>query len=221
MILDTSVRVTDLAIILATFLGPFFGVWAQGELERRRGRAKEQQRIFNVLMATRATSVSPARVEALNGIPIVFYGENQEDKAVIQAWRDLLHHFDRASSQEWTNQPDAWESRRKDLEIAMLRRIGACVGYDFPELDLKTFHYFPTALVDRISDEEKIRRGMAGLFTGKGRLPLDLGVNPVVAGDHASMLHSLARILADKERLPIELPPAPPQPPAPPAAPRR
>lgn len=206
MVFDTSVKVTDLAIVLATFLGPIFAVWSQGELERRRARRNEQQRLFNVLMGTRATWLSPVRVEALNSIPIVFHGEKRAYKSVNQSWRDLLHHFDHATSPEWVDQGKAWESRRLDLEIAMLRRIGTCIGYDFPELDLKTLHYFPTGLGDRIGDETAIRRGLADLLNGKKRLPLDLGVNEAVASDHASMLHSLARILANKERLPVELP---------------
>ncbi len=209
MVLDTSVKVTDLAIVFATFLGPIFAVWSQGELERRRARKTEQQRLFNVLMGTRAAWLSPARVEALNSIPIVFYGDKRAHKDVNQSWRDLLHHFDRATAPEWVDQGKAWESRRVDLEIAMLRRIGACLGYDFPELDLKTLHYFPTGLGDRIGDETAIRRGLANILNGKGRLPLDLGVNESVAADHASLLHSLARILADKDNLPVAVQKAP------------
>ncbi|KPD18825.1 hypothetical protein ADM96_08225 [Burkholderia sp. ST111] len=205
MVLDTSVKVTDLAIVMATFLGPVFAVWSQGALERRRARRNEQQRLFNVLMGTRATWLSPVRVETLNSIPIVFYGAKRAHKDVIQAWRDLLHHFDRANSPEWKDQGSAWESRRLDLEIAMLRRIGACVGYDFPELDLKTLHYFPTGLGDRIGDETAIRRGLADLLSGKKRLPLDLGVQETVAKDHASMLQSLARILGGKDSLPVDV----------------
>jgi hypothetical protein len=135
----------------------------------------------------------------------VFYGEKPTHKAVNQAWRDLLHHFDRANSPEWLDQGKAWESRRLDLEIAMLRRIGAYAGYDFPELDLKTLHYFPTGLGDRIGDETAIRRGLADLLNGKKRLPLDLAAPESVVKDHASVLESLARILAGRDSLRVDV----------------
>jgi hypothetical protein len=59
MALDTAVKVTDMAIVMATFFGPVFAVWSQGALERRRARKNEQQRLFNVLMATERLGCRP------------------------------------------------------------------------------------------------------------------------------------------------------------------
>ncbi|MBU6490321.1 MAG: hypothetical protein KGQ57_21220, partial [Burkholderiales bacterium] len=64
--IDFSVKMTDVAIVIATFCGPIFAVWAQRHLDRRRALRDAQERVFNVLMATRATWIAPARVEALN-----------------------------------------------------------------------------------------------------------------------------------------------------------
>jgi hypothetical protein len=60
----------DVVIALATLLGPLFAVQVQVWLERGRARKARQQQIFYALMRTRASSLVPEHVHALNSIPM-------------------------------------------------------------------------------------------------------------------------------------------------------
>ncbi|AEA59584.1 DUF6680 family protein [Burkholderia gladioli] len=200
--MDYSVRVTDLAIIMATFMGPVFAVWAQKKLDRSRAQRDAREKVFNVLMSTRATWISPARVEALNMIPIVFYGNKGALKGIGDAHRALLHHFSQTQSEdEW--QQKAWQSKRLDLDVKLLRLIGRHLGYEFPELDLETQHYFPVGLTDRIVDEESIRRGLARILSGKAALPILHTVPDKVFEENNALRSALAKILDGEQALPV------------------
>ncbi|WP_373426698.1 DUF6680 family protein [Neorhizobium galegae] len=65
---------SDWMIILATLAGPILAIQVQKFLERGRENRNRRLQIFRTLMATRAASVSPAHVEALNSIALEFYG---------------------------------------------------------------------------------------------------------------------------------------------------
>ena len=76
MTFDWNIKITDIAIVFATILA----VQAQKYLEKG-GEIKQRRAwLFRTLMATRATTLSPAHVEALNAVPIEFYGKDQKLK---------------------------------------------------------------------------------------------------------------------------------------------
>jgi hypothetical protein len=77
---DWTVKFTDVLIITATFLGPIMAVQIQKLLERKRETTLARTRLFKTLMATRAMNMSPAHVEALNAVPIEFYGDKGQLK---------------------------------------------------------------------------------------------------------------------------------------------
>ncbi|WP_143037140.1 DUF6680 family protein [Paraburkholderia tuberum] len=158
-------RLTDLAIVFATFFGPVFALRAQCKVDDLKPKRGLHERAFHILMANRSTWLAPVRVEALNSIPIAFYRAKGPLKKINEAWRELLHYFDTASSDEWKDRVKEWESRRLELDIALLRLVGEHLGFEFPALGVKTQHYFPVCLGDRVSDEEAIRRGMARVLS--------------------------------------------------------
>jgi hypothetical protein len=71
--MDWTVKTGDLAIVIATLLGPILAVQAQKWIERSRERQQRRVAVFRVLMTTRAALLSPAHVEALNIVPVEFY----------------------------------------------------------------------------------------------------------------------------------------------------
>ncbi|WP_175951218.1 DUF6680 family protein [Burkholderia sp. BCC0405] len=83
---DLSIKLTDLAIILATFCGPIFAVRTQRKLDDAKALRAGRERVFNMLMSTRATWLAPGCIEALNSIPIAFYGKGEEPIAGLAAW---------------------------------------------------------------------------------------------------------------------------------------
>ncbi|RQU13084.1 hypothetical protein DF153_18100 [Burkholderia cenocepacia] len=202
---DFSIKLTDLAIILATFCGPIFAVRTQRKLDDAKALRAGRERVFNMLMSTRATWLAPGRIEALNSIPIAFYGKGEDLKAVNDAWRELFHLFDHATAPEWKNQENAWEAKRRELDTALLGKIGHYLGYEFPPLDVRTQHYFPVHLGDRISDEESIRRGLARLLTGKAVLPVAPLFPDKVAEEQKALRDSLEKLLAGEKALHVQL----------------
>ncbi|TAL98226.1 MAG: hypothetical protein EPN73_03215 [Paraburkholderia sp.] len=202
---DFSVRLTDLAIVFATFFGPVFAVRAQRKVDDLKAKRGLQERAFHILMANRATWLAPVRVEALNSIPIAFYGDKGPLKKINEAWRELLHHFDTASSEEWKDRVKEWESRRLELDIALLRLVGEHLGFEFPALDVKTQHYFPVSLGDRVSDEEAIRRGMARVLSGKMPLPVAPIVPDSVFADQNVIREAVKKVLAGEQAVSVKV----------------
>ncbi|WP_406935450.1 DUF6680 family protein [Acinetobacter seifertii] len=62
---------SDLAIIFATLLGPILAIQIQKLIEKRNFAHTRKVVLFEQLMATRATRLSPEHVRALNMIDII------------------------------------------------------------------------------------------------------------------------------------------------------
>ncbi|VVD74978.1 DUF6680 family protein [Pandoraea commovens] len=192
---DYSWKVTDVMIGCATLLGPVLAVQAQRVVDRLRSARDEQVRIFHALMATRATPVAPKHVEALNSIPIVFHpnnlflgwarpGRGELLKTIAEAWRTLLNHYDQDLSQLTDGQSALWLQNRDTYEVQLLSKIGGYLGYAFPDLDIKTQVYFPVSHGNAILDEDAIRTGMARVFRGEARFPINVELSQPANGQH-------------------------------------
>ena len=79
--------------IAAIILGPILAVQAQKYIELRRDIRSRKLQIFRTLMATRATTLAPLHVEALNLIDIEFDAKKKKDKRVVDAWKLYLDHL--------------------------------------------------------------------------------------------------------------------------------
>lgn len=93
----------ELAIVIATFLGPVFAVRAQKWIERAREKRQRKVFVFDTLMAARTARLSPEHVRALNAIDLAFYGRRllgkhirtKNEQKVIDAWREYYDQTDR------------------------------------------------------------------------------------------------------------------------------
>src|SRR5262245_8418521 len=119
---DTLIKFSDIVIAGCTLLGPVLAVQAQKWLEAGREKRDRRLAIFRTLMATRATMLSAVHVEALNAIPIDFYGK----KKVMDEWETYFQHLNSSGPEN-----DAWYQRRVDLFVNLLTAIGREVGYSF------------------------------------------------------------------------------------------
>src|SRR5437879_11746101 len=81
--------------VLAVISSPIFALEVQKRLDDRRASFNRKMEIFRKLMTTRATQLSPAHVEALNGIEVEFYAKGGADKKVLDAWRLYINHLNR------------------------------------------------------------------------------------------------------------------------------
>ena len=153
--MDITLRLADIAIVFATFVGPIAAVQAQKWVERAREKNARRVTIFRTLMATRAASLSPAHVEALNAIPIEFYGRRRAYKDVVDAWRTYLDYL----SVKGVDQA-VWAQKRYDLFIELLLRLAISLRYKFTKVELQREVYSPMAHATIETQNDVIRAGL-------------------------------------------------------------
>jgi hypothetical protein len=172
MTIDWTFRIGEEAIVFATLLGPVLAVQAQKWIERARERKQRKIGIFRVLMATRAAFLSPAHVEALNAVPIEFYG----NRKIVNSWKEYLDYL---STQGVP--PELWGQRRIELFVGLLVDMAVFLGYNFTRVEISREVYWPTAHAPIEADQQIIREGLAKLFRGETAIPMDVKSFPVEA----------------------------------------
>jgi len=123
-------------------------------------------------MATRAAFLSPAHVEALNAVPIEFYG----NRKIVNSWKEYLDYLSRQGVS-----PEVWGQRRIELFIDLLVEMVAFLGYNFSRVEISREVYWPTAHARIEADQQIIREGVAKLFKGEAALPMDVKSFPIEA----------------------------------------
>ncbi len=170
----SQITPADAAIVFATLVGPVLAVQAQKWLERRRMVDDRRREIFRRLMATRAATLSTTFVEALNAIPVEFYGSRKELRLINEAWKLYLdHHLSDGTFSE------VWAQKRIDLFIDLLHLISKFLGYAFSKAQLRSDIYSPRAHENFEADQNIIRQGLVSLFKGETALPLAIKEVPV------------------------------------------
>ena len=183
-------------IAAATLLGPVLAVQAQKWLERGRAIMERRLAIFRTLMATRAAMLSPTHVEALNAVPVEFYGGGKKLKQINEAWKLYLDHHD-----ERLVASDAWAQKRRDLFLDLLYRMSQFLGYDFTRAQLDRDIYSPKAHGDLEMEQTIIRRGVVALLNGEKALPMavkEFPVTELTPEAHAAILKVL-EVAADSK----------------------
>lgn len=168
MTFDWTIKITDIAIVFATILGPILAVQAQKYLERGREINLRRAWIFRTLMSTRATALSPTHVEALNAIPIEFYGSDKGLKSIVDKWKTYLNHLYKDSSSA------GWEGKRAELLVDLLHSMADFLGYEFNTVEIANEIYRPVGHAGIETDQEIIRKGLSLLLSGKLSLPMEV-----------------------------------------------
>lgn len=198
MIFDWTIKITDLAIIFAAVAGPILAVQAQKWLERRGASEARQSVIFRTLMATRASNLSLAHVEALNAVPIEFYRR----KAVVDAWKQYLDHMGNDTT------ASNWNDTRITLLVDMLYAMATGLGYSFNKVEIKNEIYSPRKHGDIETDQDIIRRGLARLLSGQVALPMDVKsfpINEAVAKEQDELRKGLLKLLDGQAALAVKI----------------
>lgn len=160
-------QLSDVAIIIATLAGPVLAVQAQKWLEKGRAINDRRNQIFRILMATRAAMLSPGFVEALNAVPVEFYGTRGKLKQINEKWKEFLDHH---APDIPTN--DAWMQKRLDLFVDLLHLISQSLGYGFTRSQLARDIYNPRAHGELENEQTIIRKGLVKLFNGETVFPM-------------------------------------------------
>ncbi len=179
-----TVNWANASIVFATLGGPVLAVQAQKWVERGRSLTERRRSIYRALMATRATPVSPAHVEALNAVPVEFYGTSKRLKQINETWKIYLRHH------EPPFEPDkVWADKKTELLIDLLFKISTYLGYRLTREQLAKDIYYPGAHTELENEQTIIRRGVAALFTGQAVLPMAVKEFPV---DEQTLLNQAA-----------------------------
>jgi hypothetical protein len=159
---------TTLAItsIVAIIVGPIFALAIQRWADHRRELRREKLWVFRTLMAYRATRLNPNFVQALNAIDVIFHGSSQDEKDVRTAWKVLLDHLNTDQKSENA------VHRQLDLLVALLARMGKCLGYDFDEVYLKRQAYQPVGLANMEEEQNEVRASLLQVLRGDRRVPI-------------------------------------------------
>lgn len=159
--------IADWLMILAVLSGPILAVAATRWLDVQREIRDRKLRIFKTLMATRASTLAPTHVEALNMIDLEFHGKGRKNKAVISAWKNYLDHLNTN-----TMEPQQWGHKRVDLLVELLRTMAVVLEYDFDASHIRNSSYMPRGYGEIEEDQIVIRKGITELLSGKRPLPM-------------------------------------------------
>ena len=159
--------IADWLMIAAVLLGPIVAVQVTRYLDNKKEVRERKLWIFKTLMATRASTLSPHHVEALNRIDLEFDSRNKKEKEVIDAWKAYLDLLgDTKISQE------QWSVRRVDLLVELLHRMAQVLDYEFDKTHIKNSSYYPRGYGELEEDQAAIRKGVKELIEGKRVIPM-------------------------------------------------
>ena len=118
-------------------------------------------------MANRASRLSAAWVQALNGIETEFYG----DKNVTDTWHVVVDHLGSPESND-PAQVGRWNEELGDVLNDLLYEMGQSLGYDFDKVTLKRNAYCPKMWGEVELENHAVRKKFLELLDGKRKLPI-------------------------------------------------
>jgi len=162
------VTLSDWLMLVAVLLSPLIAVQVTRYLDDKKEVRERQLWIFKTLMATRASSMSPHHVEALNRIDLEFFKANSKrQKDVIDAWKAYLDLLG-----DDKMDPGQWNLRRVDLLVELLHKMAQVLDYSFDKTTIKNSSYYPRGFGTVEEEQHAIRRGVKELLDGGRSLPL-------------------------------------------------
>jgi len=164
---DWTVRVTDLVMIAAVFLGPIVAVRLTEWLRHQKEFGQRRDGIFRTLMATRNATLAPVHVEALNLVDVLFHKGTPQDRKVVDAWRLYLSHLN-----DHNYPKDSWAARRAELLVELLFEMGVALGYSFDKSQIKSGAYYPGGYSDAELDQLEARKLWLEVLRGRRQLPM-------------------------------------------------
>lgn len=159
--------IADGIMIAAVLLGPIVAVRLTRYLDDRKEIRERKLWVFKTLMATRAYTVAPAHVEALNRIDLEFKPNKKHEKKVLEAWREYL---DLLGTKNLS--PEQWNVKRVDLLVELLYHMALSLDYEFDKTQIRNGTYSPLAHGRIEEQHEAIRQGIVDLMEGKRVLPM-------------------------------------------------
>jgi hypothetical protein len=180
--IEQGIRIGEWLTVAATVAGPILAVQAQKWVERARERTGRKEWVFQTLMATRSTRLSPEHVRALNMIELAFYGtrlfgrwsQTAPDREVIAGWREYHDHFNSAPEDASPEDIRQWNAAGTEIFVNLLEKMAVALHYEFDRVQIKKGWYSPLAHGKIEADQEAIRVGVTNLLSGQIALKMEV-----------------------------------------------
>lgn len=161
-------------MIAAVLIGPILAVQIQKLIERKTERTARKKQIFSTLMATRATPLDQAHVQALNRIDIDFY----DDQKVKEAWKALLDNFEHFPTNpgepEYSIRLTSCTDKAKELLTNLLYEMSCSLGYKYDKVHLARKVYYPKGHGDLEAENYQMRQAFLKILSDKASLPVKI-----------------------------------------------
>ena len=167
---------SDVAIVIATFVGPIAAVQAQKWLESHRAYKRRQMEVFERLMATRSARLSPEHVRALNQIDLAFYGvprkagepkRSELESNVLKAWREYYVHLNASQADMDTSAMAGWAATADALFLNLLEKLALATDHNFDRSQLQASQYSPIAHGEQEARTQTAQRLLLELLSGE------------------------------------------------------
>lgn len=156
--------------ILAIYYGPINALKIQRKLDEEREARTRKVNLFKTLMSLRIQTLSPAYVQALNLIDVEFTSASDKEKAVRDAWKELLDLLT-----DYKIVKNA-EEKALELRVALLWTMGDCLGYKFDKVTLRKGAYYPEWFNTVELEQHSLRQQVLELLDGSGRRKLPIAM---------------------------------------------
>jgi hypothetical protein len=144
VIIDWSVKMTDVAIVFATIVGPILAVWAAEWRQHRKTEHDRKEWVFRTLMSTRGAKLRQEHVAAINHIEFAFTRKSCpgiDDARTL--YRKHLKHPDAVSEDTAVRQ--AWGNKTNDLFADLLYLMAVDLKIPFTKTEITEESYIPDA----------------------------------------------------------------------------
>jgi hypothetical protein len=162
--MDWTIVLSALTLI-AILTGPIIALYIQRKLDEEQAAKNRRVNIFRTLMAHRATRLTTAFVEALNGIEVEFYGHDGSNRKIIEAWREYCEHLYNTNADDPAKNA-AWNERGSELLNVLLVEMGESLGYHFEKGTLRRMVYQPRGWNDNETETLALRKATMEVFSG-------------------------------------------------------
>ena len=182
-------QIQDWLMILAVLVGPVIAVQLTRFVDNKKEQRDRKLQIFKTLMATRAYSISPQHVEALNRIDLEFSDKLKKERSVVYAWKEYL---DLLSDKEMPR--DQWGTKRIERLVDLLHCMAQVLNYEFDKTHIKNSAYSPVAHGDIDDQQTAVRLGIIDILKGNLAIPMYVTNFPPSESDEK-------QILVDNEKI--------------------
>jgi hypothetical protein len=183
---------SEILMIIAIVVSPIIAIQVENYRERICADKQRRLEIFRTLMATRANTINPWHVEALNMIDIDF----SDFKDVTIAWKNYLNHLgkkpehpsgDMKTNQEailyYNHKFNSWAERSPILLTILLKVMGESLNYYFDETDINNSCYYPEGSATKENELKFLREQLVELVQGDIALPVMIFKKPLTDQD--------------------------------------